>query len=79
VRSGRSYALRATTPIELETPATNGAGTSERARPTPAEVLAPVHEDFRQSGMTEHDLDASVEEVREEIWREKRGRESTVL
>jgi hypothetical protein len=44
--------------------------------PTLAEILAPVHEDFRRSGMTEVDLDSLVEEVREDVWRETHGTES---
>jgi hypothetical protein len=43
---------------------------------TLAEVLAPVREDFRKSGMTEEELDDLVEEIREDIWREKHGRPS---
>ena len=41
-----------------------------------AEALAPVHEDFRRSGMTEDELDELVEEVREEVWQEQHGRPS---
>jgi hypothetical protein len=39
-------------------------------------ILAPVRRDFEQSGMTDDDLAALVEEVREDIWREKHGRPS---
>ena len=39
-------------------------------------LLAPVRRDFEQSGMTDDDLAALVEEVREDIWREKHGRPS---
>jgi hypothetical protein len=35
-----------------------------------AEILAPIHEDFLQSGMTEEELDVLVEEVREDVWQE---------
>ena len=38
--------------------------------------LAPVRRTFEQSGMTDDDLAALVEEVREDIWREKHGRPS---
>ena len=62
--------------LEVEAPAENGTGDSQETRPTLAEILAPVHEDFRKSGMTEDDLDALVEEVREEIWQEKHGSKS---
>ena len=36
-----------------------------------SEILAPVREDFRQSGMTEDELDALVEEERQALWNEK--------
>jgi hypothetical protein len=39
-------------------------------------ILAPVRRDFEQSSMTDDDLTALVEEVREDIWREKHGRPS---
>ena len=39
-------------------------------------ILAPVRRNFEESGMTDDDLDALVEEVREDIWREKHGRPS---
>ena len=39
-------------------------------------ILAPVRRDFEQSGMTDDDLAALVEEVREDIWREEHGRPS---
>jgi hypothetical protein len=39
-------------------------------------ILAPVRCNFEQSGMTDDDLAALVEEVREDIWREKHGRPS---
>lgn len=37
------------------------------------ELLAPVRREFKESGMTESELDALTEEVREEIWQEKRS------
>lgn len=40
------------------------------------EILAPVRRDFEQSGMTDDDLAALVEEVREDIWQETHGRPS---
>src|SRR3712207_4273962 len=64
--------------LEVEPSAANGPSVSQEARPTLAEILAPVHEDFRRSGMTEEGLDALVEEVREGIWQEKHGRASKV-
>jgi hypothetical protein len=39
-------------------------------------ILAPVRRDFEDSGMTDDDLAALVEEVREDIWREKHSRPS---
>lgn len=47
-----------------------GAGT------TLDEVLAPVREEFEKSGMTEDELAALVEEVREEIWQEQQARKA---
>lgn len=41
-------------------------------------VLAPVRRDFKQSGMTDDDMAALVEEVREDIRREQHGRPSKV-
>ena len=46
----------------------------ERDIRTPAtldEALASVRRQFQESGLTEEDLDALVEEAREEVWREK--------
>ncbi|MEK6410881.1 MAG: hypothetical protein AABN34_28485 [Acidobacteriota bacterium] len=39
--------------------------------PSLDEILGPVREQFAASGMTEEDLDALIEEVREEIWMER--------
>ena len=39
-------------------------------------ILAPMRRNFEESGMTDDDLAALVEEVREDIWREKHGRPS---
>ena len=39
-------------------------------------LLAPVRRNFEQSGMTDEDLAALVEDVREDIWQEKHGRPS---
>ena len=36
-------------------------------------ILAPVRRNFERSGMTDDDLAALVEEVREDIWRENHG------
>jgi chromosomal replication initiation ATPase DnaA len=40
------------------------------------EVLAPVRQQFEESGMTDEELAALVEEVREDIWQEEHGRPS---
>ena len=48
-----------------------------RKPPRPlAEIAAPVSADFTASGLTESDLDALVEEAREEIYFEQNGRRS---
>ena len=39
-------------------------------------LLAPVRRGFEESGMTDDDLAALVEEVREDIWREQQGKPS---
>ena len=41
------------------------------SRQTFDEILAPVRQDFRESGMTEADLDALFEKARENVYREK--------
>lgn len=38
------------------------------------EILAPVRKQFEESGMSDDDLDALVDEVREEIWQERQAR-----
>jgi predicted transcriptional regulator len=48
-----------------------------RKPPRPlAEIAAPIAADFSASGMTDADLDALVEEAREEIYFEQNGRRS---
>lgn len=37
--------------------------------PTLNDLLAPLRQQFEESGMTDDELDALVEEVRDEIWR----------
>ncbi len=37
------------------------------------ELLAPVRKDFKETDMTESELETLVEEVREEIWQEKQS------
>jgi hypothetical protein len=41
------------------------------------EVLAPVREGWRQSGMTEDEITALFEETRDEVRRERRARKGT--
>ena len=43
----------------------------ERASPSLSQILAPIHEEFRQSGMTEAELSSLIEEARDEVWQEK--------
>jgi hypothetical protein len=40
------------------------------------EILAPFREEFAQSGMTETEWDALIEEAREEVWQENHGKKS---
>jgi DNA repair exonuclease SbcCD ATPase subunit len=37
------------------------------------EFLAPLRKEFAESGMTEEELDALIEEAREEVWQERLG------
>jgi hypothetical protein len=39
-------------------------------------ILTAVRRDFEESGMTDEDLAALVEEVREDMWRERHGQPS---
>ncbi len=45
-------------------------------RPTLDEILAPFRREVEASGLTDDDLDALVEEAREEIYRERKECES---
>jgi hypothetical protein len=42
-------------------------------RPTFAELLAPLHEAVRQSGMGPDQMDALADQAREEYWAERRA------
>lgn len=44
--------------------------------PSIDELLAPVRKEFAESGMTEDELDALIEEAREEVWQEKMAQKS---
>jgi len=37
------------------------------------EILAPVRQEFEESGMTEDELDEFIEEIRGEVYQEKSG------
>jgi hypothetical protein len=39
--------------------------------PSFEELMAPIAEDFRRSGMTEEDLDTLIEQERQALWDEK--------
>ncbi len=38
-----------------------------------AEILVPIREDFRKSGMSENEFDALIEKERQALWEEKHG------
>ena len=38
--------------------------------PSLGEILAPVRQEFRESGMTEEELETLIEECRGEVWQE---------
>jgi predicted DNA-binding protein len=65
--------------VERVVRGTNGAAqatetaASRAGEKTLAEILAPIHEDFRKSGLTEAELDALLKECREEVWQEKQA------
>ncbi len=42
----------------------------ERSVPSLGEVAAPIHEEFRRSGMTQHELDELTDELIAEVRRE---------
>jgi len=50
---------------------TNGDAVPRRT-PTFAEIVAPIHQEFAASGMSEEELLQLLEEAREEVWQEKR-------
>ena len=41
-----------------------------------AEILAPLRQEFAESGMTEAEFDALIEEAREEVWQEQRRKKA---
>lgn len=42
--------------------------------PSYEEVMAPLWRDFEESGMTEDELDEFMNEIRDEVWQEKRAK-----
>ena len=46
----------------------------QQALPSFQEILAPVHDDFRKSGLTESELDSLLQEALTEVRSERRGR-----
>ncbi len=52
----------------------NGVPETGKAGTTLDEILAPVREEFERSGMTDDDLAALAEELREKVWQEKQTR-----
>jgi hypothetical protein len=42
-------------------------------KPSLDELLAPIREDFSQSGISEDELNALIEEERQALWDEKHG------
>ncbi len=40
-------------------------------KPSLDEILAPVRQDFEESGMSEDDLNVFLDDLREKVWQEK--------
>ena len=40
-------------------------------KPSLDEILAPVRQDFDESGMSEDDLNVFIDDLREKVWQEK--------
>lgn len=59
----------------LDELAGNGLATAPDAAPSRTfdDILAPVRQGFAESGMTEDELAELLRESREEVWREKKG------
>jgi hypothetical protein len=45
--------------------------------PTLAEIMAPFAREVAESGMTEAEFDALIEEAREEVWQEQQRKKKT--
>ena len=45
-------------------------------KPSLAELLAPIRDDFAKTGMTEEELNVLIEEERQALWEEKHGRKA---
>jgi hypothetical protein len=70
----RGQTLEAYLEMLAELDAANGnaaTGPTSRA-PTFDEILAPMRQGFAESGLTDEELTALLEEAREEVWRAKR-------
>ena len=50
----------------------------EAEKKTFAEILTPFRREFEESGMTDEEFGALIEEAREEIWQEKHGYPSKI-
>lgn len=44
---------------------------TQALKPSLEEILAPVRQDFEESGMSEDDLNAFIDDLREKVWQEK--------
>jgi plasmid stability protein len=40
------------------------------------EIMAPFAQEFAESGMTEEEWDAMIEQARQEVWEEKHGKKT---
>ena len=44
---------------------------TQALKPSLDEILAPVRQDFDESGMSEDDLNVYLDDLREKVWQEK--------
>lgn len=44
---------------------------TQALKPSLEEILAPVRQDFEERGMSEDDLNAFIDDLREKVWQEK--------
>ncbi len=45
---------------------------TQALKPSLDEILAPVRQEFDESGMSEDDLNVFIDDLREKVWQEKR-------